>query len=107
MRAKMVTVRARAAARLTPVKRKRAASRRGQTGSAAAGLKSPGTCQWPRWKWRMAGAPYQPSSVYFGQCIQGEWVGESALRWTAWRGKEMGEKRGEEGPARVRVWCGE
>src|SRR5438552_18378220 len=90
----MPTVRARAAARLTPVKRKRAASRRGQTGRAAAGLQSPGTVQWPRWKWRMAASPYQPSPVYLGQSIQGERLGKSALRWTAGRaGKALATGR--------------
>src|ERR1700723_1473091 len=93
MRPKMVTVRARAAATLTPVKRKSAASRRGQTGRAAAGLKSPGTCQWPRWKWRMAPSPYQPSSVYFAQSIQGEWLGKSALLWGAGRVKKTAVAR--------------
>src|SRR5271163_3442712 len=89
----MPIVRARAATRLTPVKRKRAASRRGQTGRAAAGLKSPGTYQWPRWKWRIAPSPYQPSSVYLAQSIQGEWLGKSALRWKACRMKKMAEAR--------------
>src|SRR5271169_2809109 len=93
MRPKMPTVRPRAAVRLTPVKRKRAASRRGQTGRAAAGLKSPGTYQWPRWKWRMAPSPYQPSSVYLAQPIQGEWLGKSAWRWKAWRMRKMAETR--------------
>ncbi len=93
MRPKMATVRARAAARFTPVKRKRAASSRGQTGRAAAGLKSPGTCQWPRWKWRMAASPYQPSSVYLAQSIQGEWLGKSALRWKACRARKIAVTR--------------
>ncbi len=83
MRTKMPTVRNRAATRLTPVKRKTTDSSSGQTGRAAAGLKSPGTYQWPRWKWRMAASPYQPSSVYLDQSIQGELLGKSALRWSA------------------------
>src|ERR1700728_3166138 len=106
MRPKMATVRPRAAVRLTPVKRKRAPSRRGQTGRAAAGLKSPGTYQWPRWKWRMAASPYQPSSVYLDQSIQGEWLGKSAWRWRVWKPRKMAATR------RRRTWmvlkrCGE
>src|SRR5277367_5802314 len=93
MQAKMATVRARAAVRLTPVTRKRAASTRGQTGRAAAGLKSPGTYHWPRWKWRMAPSPYHPSSVYLAQSIQGEWLGKSALRWKACRARKMAATR--------------
>src|SRR5882757_5698057 len=85
MSAKVVTARDRAATMLTPVKRKTADSASGQTGRAAAGLKSPGTYQWPRWKWRMAASPYQPSSVYLDQSIQGERLGKSARRWTACR----------------------
>src|SRR5438309_1671282 len=103
MHAKMPTVRARAAARFTPVKRKRAASRRGQTGRATAGLKSPGTYHWPRWKWRMAASPYQPSSVYLAQSIQGEWLGKSALRWTPWRARKRVATRRRTASATLRM----
>src|ERR1019366_1192029 len=68
--AKTQTVRARAAVTEPPVNWKTRASTKGHTGSAAAGLKSPLTYQWPSWKWRMAASPYQPSSVYLDQSIQ-------------------------------------
>ena len=84
-------VRARAAIRDTPVKANTRASRKGQTGSAAAGLKSPGTYQWPSWKWRMAASPYQPSSVYLDQSIQRELLGKSAERCTKWSARKTAD----------------
>src|ERR1700722_10014234 len=106
MRLKIPTVRARAGTTPTPVTRKMTDSTSGQTGRAAAGLKSPGTYQWPRWKWRMAASPYQPSSVYLDQSIQGEWLGKSAWRWRVWKPRKMAATR------RRRTWmvlkrCGE
>src|SRR5580692_7548357 len=71
----------RAAATVTPVKKKSTHSRNGHTGTAGAGLKSPGRYQLPnRWA-RTAAFPYQPSSVYLAQSENhGEWLGKSALK---------------------------
>jgi hypothetical protein len=41
----------------------------------------------------MAPSPYQPSSVYLAQSIQGEWLGKSALRWKAWRVRKIAAVR--------------
>src|ERR1700733_2025310 len=70
---------------LTPVMKKSSHSRKGHTGTAGAGLKSPRRYQLPnRWA-RIAALPYQPSSVYLAQSTaQGEWLGKSARRSRAW-----------------------
>ena len=69
---------------VTPVKKKRIHSRNGHTGTAGAGLKSPGTYQWPKRWARIAALPYQPSSVYLAQSMyQGVWLGKSAARFSA------------------------
>src|SRR6185503_14500113 len=74
----------RAASTFTPVKKKSTHSRNGHTGTAGAGLKSPGTYHWPNRCARTAALPYHPSSVYFAQSIyHGVWLGKSAARFIA------------------------
>src|SRR5579862_3300783 len=74
----------RAATTLTPVKQKTTHSNAGHTGTAGAGLKSPGRYQCPNRCARIAAFPYQPSSVYFAQSpYQGVWFEKSAVRCSA------------------------